>query len=414
MGITAVAAGEALIDDLPDDLPETRVVLGRDRPGWTGVEAPMDRPVPVELPEPPRPDDVFALAFSSGTTGRAKGIPWRHSALARSTMTDAIGVAGMHEGARQLLVAPTFHLAGFANLLMGLSRGAEIHLRTSFDPAAVLDDIERLGVEYMTAVPAMFRAMTQCAETLPVPPDTSSMLEMTYGASPIDAELLRSIRALFPRTRLRQFYGMTELGGALTVLTPEAHDDPGRCESAGTVSAGCEVELVDLHGSPVPDGEPGEILVRSDSLMLGYWRDPEATAQVMQGGWFATGDIAIRRDGYLTIVDRAKDMIVSGGENVSPTEVEAVLHEHPAVADVAVIGVPDERTQERVHAVVVFRPGDGDVTLDDLQQFCRSRLAGYKLPRSLEIVDELPRNTTGKVLRRDLRAPHWQGRSRAI
>ena len=414
MGVVAVAAGPALIEKLPAELPERRVVLGPATGDWNSYDDSAGTKERRELPPPPRPSDVFALAFSSGTTGRSKGIPWRHSALARSTMLDAIGVAGMQQGSRQLLVAPTFHLAGFANLLMGLSRGAEIHLRTAFDPGRVLADIERLGVEYMTVVPAMFRAMTRHAEELGVHPDTSTMQEMTYGASPIDAELIRAVRALFPTTRLRQFYGMTEIGGALTVLTPDAHDDPERRESAGLVNAGFEVRLVDVDGVEVRDGAPGEILVRGDGVMDGYWNDPAATAEVMRDGWFATGDIAVRHDSHLTIVDRAKDMIVSGGENVSPTEVEAALHEHPAVADVAVIGVPDDDLHERVHAVAVFWRDLESPTLAELQQFCRSRLAGYKLPRSLQIVDELPRNITGKILRRDLRAPHWQDRPRPL
>lgn len=428
----AVAAGHDLIDQLPSPLPAIRVSLGPDdslpagwlvdQDGGAAVEPVVDPLVdgrhPGSFESRPEPGDVFAIAFSSGTTGRAKGIPLRHESLARSIMVDGADIAGMGVGDRHILVAPMFHLAGLVNGLMGLARGAEIHLRTAFDPDAVLGDIERLGVSFMTAVPAMFQAMVATAHRGDRVPDLSTMQEMTYGASPIAPELLREIAALFPEAGLRQFYGMTEVAGALTALTPADHHptSPYRL-SAGRVHPGYEVRLVDRDGDDVPDGDPGEILVRGDSLMHGYWNDPVATAAVVVDGWFATGDIASRTDGYLTIMDRAKDLIVSGGENVYPAEIEAVLYEHHAVAEAAVIGIPDDRFGERVHAVLVARDGanqHADLSLAAVQAFCRERLAGYKLPRSLTIVDALPRNATGKILKRELRAPYWDDQGRQV
>ncbi|MDG2111870.1 MAG: AMP-binding protein [Actinomycetota bacterium] len=407
----AVVAGPHLIDQLPPDLGALRVSLGVGPGGWlvdddaAGAE--------IALPGLPEPADVFALAFSSGTTGQPKAIPWRHEALARSALIDGAENVAMRHGARQLMVAPIFHLAGLSNLLMGLATGAEIHLRTAFDPEAVLDEIEQLGLQYLTAVPAMFRALVLAANRRDIAPDTSSMVEMSYGASPIPPELVSEIAHLFPGCRLRQFYGMTEIGGALSTLSPEDHERAALRLSAGRVNPGFEVRIVDPQGVVLADGEPGQLMIRGASVMSGYWRDPEATAEVMVDGWFASGDIATISDGYLTIMDRAKDIINTGGENVVPAETEAVLYEHLDIIDVAIIGVPDEALGERVHAVVVPRCG-ATVELDAVQAHCRDRLAGFKLPRSLEVVDELPRNATGKILKTDLREPHWKGRTRNV
>ncbi len=423
----AIAAGDALIDNLPSDLPPVRVRLGGGTDPTANQDAGPDAGPAggwvrddeaaggeTALPAPPQADAVFALAFSSGTTGRAKAIPFRHESLARSALVDSLDIEGMYPDARHLVVAPMFHLAGLSNSLMGLASGAELHLRTGFDPDAVLDDIERLQISYMTAVPAMFRALVAAAGGRAETPGTGSVLEMTYGASPIAPELVREIRGLFPGTRLRQFYGMTEVAGALTTLHPADHDEANPHHlSAGQVNPGFEVRLVDRQHREVLDGEPGQILVKGPSIMHGYWRDPAATAEAFVDGWFATGDIATRSEGYLTIMDRAKDMIVTGGENVYPAEVEAALYQHPDVADVAVIGVPDDRMGERVHAVVVARAGV-DVDLASIQADGRERLAGYKLPRSLELIDELPRNATGKILKRQLRAPYWEGQTRKV
>ena len=202
---------------------------------------------------------------------------------------------------------------------------------------------------------------------------------------------------------------MTEIAGALTTLTPTDHNSSSaHRQSAGRVNPGFEVRLVDRHGREVIDGQPGEILVRGSSVLHNYWDDPEATKEAIIDGWFRTGDIAVRSEGYLTIMDRAKDMVLTGGENVYPAEIEAVLYEHPGVADVGVIGVPDDQFGERVHAVIVIQPGAA-VDLEMIMEFCRGRLAGYKLPRSMEVVDELPRNPTGKILKRQLRSRHWEG-----
>ena len=410
----AVVAGQEFINQLPAELPSTRIALHANSECPSGWITDDDDSMTNDLPSPPEPGDVFALGFSSGTTGRAKGIPLRHEALIRSAFVDSANNAGMYLSAPHIMVTPMFHLAGLSNSLMGLAHGAELHLRARFDPQSILEDIERLGATYITAVPAMFRAMVDAARTGTQVPDVSSMLEMSYGASPIPPELVREVEKLFPSVRLRQFYGMTEIAGALTTLTPADHhpSNPHR-ESAGRVNPGFEVRLVDRDGHDVRDGEPGEILVKGASVLHNYWQDPEATKDAIVDGWFRTGDIAVRSDDYLTIMDRAKDMVVTGGENVYPAEIEAIIYEHPDVADVAVIGVPDDRLGERVHAVVVTQPG-AVVELETVMDFCRSRLAGYKLPRSMELVKELPRNTTGKILKKELRLRHWEGHQKKV
>ena len=410
----AVAAGTGLVAGLPDDLPDIRIVLG------PAAEAPAGwRPLAgvggVWPPDAPRPDsaDPFVLGFSSGTTGRPKGGPMRHRALIRSVYVDAQDIAGMYPGARQAMVAPTFHLAGLLNSLFGLTNGAHVHQMDGFDPIRMLEYIEQEKVNYTTVVPTMFRMIVEAARTAGRSFDLSSVEEMSYGASPIAPELVREVMALFPGARLRQFYGMTEVAGALTVLHPDDHSPDGpHLGSAGQVNAGFRVRLVDPEGNDVPDGEPGVLLTRSESLMPGYWNDPAATATAIVDGWFNTGDIAIRDNGYLTIMDRAKDMIVTGGENVYPAEVEATLYEHDEVADVAVIGVPDEKLGERVHALVVAT--SPNFTGDELMAWTTGRLAGFKRPRSVELVTGLPRNASGKLLKRELRAPHWEGHDRVI
>ena len=411
---TAIVAGQELIGQLPPELPSTRIALHSDERCPSDWIPDADAIVDGDLPPQPQPGDIFALGFSSGTTGRAKGVPLRHESLVRSALIDSAENAAMYLGAPHIMVTPMFHLAGLSNSLMGLAHGAELHLRARFNPESVLEDIERLSAAYITAVPAMFRSLVETARSQTQVPDLSSMLEMSYGASPIPPELVREVEMLFPNVRLRQFYGMTEIAGALTTLTPADHDpsNPHR-QSAGRVNPGFEVRLVDRHGDDVMDGEPGEIIVRGSSVFHNYWKDPEATKEAIIDGWFQTGDIAVRSDGYITIMDRAKDMVITGGENVYPAEIEAVLYEHSAIADVAVIGIPDDQLGERVHAVIVTQPGT-TVDLETIMDFCRGRLAGYKLPRSMELVSELPRNPTGKILKKELRSHHWEGHLKKV
>ncbi len=233
---------------------------------------------------------------------------------------------------------------------------------------------------------------------------------MLYGASPISEGVLgRAMKAL-PNAQYTQVYGMTELAPAATGLLPADHEDPVRRRSAGRALPHAEVRIVGTDDMELPRGQVGEVVVRGGHVMLGYWKLAEETAEAVRGGWMHTGDGAyMDDDGYIYICDRMKDMTITGGENVFSVEVENVLSQHPAVATCAVIGVPDEKWGERVHAVVVPAQG-ADLTLEQLRAFCVDRIAGYKAPRSMELTGSLPLSAAGKVLKRELREPHWADR----
>jgi len=374
--------------------------------GWTDGTT-MAGPVP---PRPPLTGDtVMALVHTSGTTGKAKAIPLRHGALMASLADFAIEIGDQVAGSRHLQILPLFHLGGLGQCLQALLTAGTIHIHTAFDPAAVIDAIETDRIEFFTAGPSLIDMLVaelsrRAAEGQP-DPDMSSLKEIAYGSAPITPTALSAALAAFG-CRFRQIYGNTESQSAVALLAPEDHQ-PGhpRLGSAGRVTFGWEARIVDPGGADVGFDAPGELQIRGEALFSEYWGDPAATAAAFaDGGWYRTGDIArLTPDGYLYILDRASDMIISGEENIYPAEVEAVLARHPAVADVAVLGVPDERWGEAVHAVVVPAPG-AQAAAEEIIAWCRDELAHFKCPKSLEFAAELPRTTTGKVLKRDLRA----------
>jgi acyl-CoA synthetase (AMP-forming)/AMP-acid ligase II len=364
---------------------------------------------------PPRPaltgDTVLALVHTSGTTGRAKAIPLRHGALMMSVADFAIEVGDQVAGSRHLQILPLFHLGGFGQCLQALLTAGTVYIHTAFNPAAVIDAIEADRIEFFTAGPSLIDMLVAevrrrgAAELSSV--DLSSLREIAYGTAPITPSSLTAATRTFG-CRFRQIYGNTESQSMISLLPPQDHQ-PGhpRLDSAGKVSFGWEVRIVSPNGSVLPPDTPGELLIRGETLFSGYWRDPAATAAAFaEGGWYRTGDIArLTADGYLYILDRAKDMIISGGENIYPAEVEAVLAGHPAVADVAVVGRPDATWGEAVHAVIIPAAGQaGTVTAAEVIGWCRERLAHFKCPKSVEFTTSFPRTTTGKVLKRELRA----------
>ncbi len=356
-------------------------------------------------------DYVLALVHTSGTTGRAKAIPLRHGALMMSVADFAIEVGDQVAGSRHLQILPLFHLGGFGQCMQALLTAGTVYIHTTFHPAAVIDAIEAHRIEFFTAGPSLIDMLVaevrhRGAPDLPSA-DLSSLREIAYGTAPITPSSLTAAVETFG-CRFRQIYGNTESQSMISLLPPEDHQ-PGhpRLGSAGKVSFGWEVRVVDAGGRDLPLDTPGELLIRGESLFAGYWRDPEATAAAFApGGWYRTGDVArLTADGYLYILDRAKDMIISGGENIYPAEVEAVLAGHPAVADVAVVSRPDDKWGEAVHAVIIPAPGQaGAVTADEVIGWCRERLAHFKCPKSVEFTASFPRTTTGKVLKRELRA----------
>ncbi len=384
--------------------PVIRVAIGGGGPvpaGWLDGGA-------LAGPLPPRPrlsaDDILALVHTSGTTGKAKAIPLRHGALMMSVADFAIEIGDQVAGSHHLQILPLFHLGGFGQCLQALLTAGTVHIHTAFDPAAVIDAIERDRIEFLTAGPSlidMLVAEIRQRDTA----DLSSLREIAYGTAPITPTSLTAALAAFG-CRFRQIYGNTESQSMISLLAPEDHQ-PGhpRLASAGRVSFGWEVRIVDAVGRDLPADTAGELLIRGECLFAGYWRDPEATAAAFaDGGWYRTGDIAsLTADGYLCILDRAKDMIISGGENIYPAEVEAVLAQHPAVADVAVVGRPDPAWGEAVHAVIIPAP-EAPASAAEISAWCRERLAHFKCPKSIEFTDTLPRTTTGKVLKRELRS----------
>jgi acyl-CoA synthetase (AMP-forming)/AMP-acid ligase II len=361
------------------------------------------------------PDDCFVQLYTSGTTGFPKGAMLTHrgmTAHARNVAADL----GISAAARVQVAMPLYHVGGTSYALLALSRGAHIVMLRMPDPAAVLETLETERITHTFLVPALLAAMTQ------VPGagerDFSALQSLAYGASPMPLPVMRACLALFPGV-MHQVYGMTEACGVVSSLGPEDHANPAtahRLVSAGTPIHGVEIEVRDpATGEPVPTGAPGEIWVRTEQIMGGYWGRPEATAAaITTDGWLRSGDGGhLDADGYLYVTDRIKDMIVSGGENIYPAEIERVLAEHPTVDDVAVIGVPDDRWGEVPKAVVVAAPG-ATVDADALIAHCREHLAAFKCPKTVDVVVELPRNLTGKVLKKQLREPYWAGRERTI
>ncbi|MCR6487740.1 long-chain-fatty-acid--CoA ligase [Amycolatopsis sp. OK19-0408] len=357
-------------------------------------------------------DELYGVFYTGGTTGSPKGVMLSHRACLASAMGSMVTTDMLSRGGVLLHTAPMFHLADIAAWTIGNLTGATHVMVPSFAPAAVLAAIGEHRVTDVLLVPTMIQQLVDAPGA--ATSELSSLRRVMYGASPISETVLAKARTVLPNARFTQAYGMTELAPVATLLTAADHDDPALTRSCGRPAVHAEVRVVDPDGAEVPRGRVGEIVVRGDHVMSGYWDKPEETATALRGGWLHTGDAGYLDDaGYLFVVDRLKDMVVTGGENVYTAEVENALAKHPAVAQVAVIGVPDANWGERVHAVVVPAP-DTKADPDELRDFCREHIANYKLPRSFEFADALPVSGAGKILKRELRKPHWAGAERGV
>jgi long-chain acyl-CoA synthetase len=358
-------------------------------------------------------EDLAGLFYTGGTTGASKGVMLTHRNLVANAMHLQL-CWPFGPSTCWLVTAPMFHLAGSMAVLSTVWNAGRHVVLSAFDPAAVLDLVERERVTATLVVPSMLSAMNE--EQLARPRDVSSLELVCFGGAPSATETLRRAHQAFPGARLLHIYGATETAPiATTLLGVEDVLDSPRARSCGQPAVGVDVEVRGLDGTRVVAGEVGEVVVRGPNVMGAYWNKPEQTAAVLRDGWYATGDLGyMDDDAYLYLVDRAKDMIVTGGENVYSTEVEDVLFRHPGVLEAAVFGVPDERWGEAVHAVVVPRAG-AEPDAEELVAWCRESIAGYKVPKAVELRSEpLPKSGAGKVLKRELRAPYWAGHDAAV
>jgi long-chain acyl-CoA synthetase len=358
-------------------------------------------------------DDVAGIFYTGGTTGLPKGVMLTHTNLVSNAM---VSLLNMYEGKpwRYLHSAPMFHIADF-QWVIGVTLHAGTHVfMPKFGPEDMLKMIQKYHVTNCALVPTMLSMVLNLPNLNQY--DVTSLRGMNYGGSPLPAELIVKARPAFPNCRFFQGYGQTETSPNISMLTDEYHDlGEDKIDSAGQPVFTVEVRIVDFNDDEVPPGTIGEITARGPTIMTGYWNKPQETSNALRGGWMHTGDAGyMDEDGFLYIVDRVKDMVISGGENIYSAEVETAIYRHDSVAMCAVIGIPDEKWGEAVHAIVVLKDGK-TLTEAELIQHCREYIAGYKCPRSVEIRREpMPMTGAGKILKRELRKPYWEGKKRDI
>ena len=409
--------GEEFLDALGQmALPAVATVIVLGDPGdsghqtydqWLAGHPNIDPKTPVDA------EDTCYQLYTSGTTGLPKGVELTHANFLHCLST-SLAALDMDGESVNLVCMPLFHISGSGWGVVGLYHGARSLLLKDVDLPLILRLIGEEQVTHALFVPAVLQFL------LAVPgvrdADYASLRSITYGASPITESVLVEAMQTFG-CKFYQAYGLTETTGAIALLHDEDHDPGGTrahlLRSCGKAIANHEIRIVDATTlADQAPGEVGEIWVKGPQNMKGYWMNPDATRDAFEGEWFRTGDAGYLQDGYLFIHDRVKDMIISGGENIYPAEIENVLMQHEGIADAAVIGVPSERWGEAVKAIV--KPADPSLTEEDVISFCRQRLAHYKCPSSVDWIDELPRNPSGKILKVELRKPYWEGRERLV
>ena len=394
----------------------TKILVIGDHPGYENYGDWVARQPAVDPGLPATSDDIAFQLYSSGTTGRPKGVMLTNANFF-GLLPMAKDMWELTPDSVNLVAMPLFHIGGGGWAVAGMYLGCASVILREMDPAALIELIAAERITHAFLVPAVLQFMLMVPGATDA--DYSSLEVIVYGASPISEEVLaRSVTVL--QCKFWQAYGLTETTGAVVHLPPADHDPSGpnrhRLRSCGLPGPGVEVKIIDNDsGEELAAGEVGEIWIRSAQVMKGYWNMPEETEKsITPDGWFRSGDAGfIDADGYVFIHDRVKDMIVSGGENVYPAEVENVLMAHAGIADVAVIGVPDEKWGETAKAIVVRAPGV-EVTEAEIIAYAREHLARFKCPTTVEWIDVLPRNPSGKVLKKDLRAPYWEGRERMV
>lgn len=396
---------------LADGLPHLQQIVSADE-----ATAMIDAAVRCDF-VPTGADDPALQLYTSGTTGNPKGAVLTNRNLfgLRKPSEDEGQVYTKWDDDEAILVAmPCAHIGGTGLGILAVGAGLPAIIQPEFTPDGFFDAVERDGITRLFIVPAALQILVNHPRCATV--DYSNLRYILYGAAPIPLELLRECMTMFG-AQFIQAYGLTETTGTVVMLPPEDHDPNGnaRMRSAGKPLPGVELRAVDAEGNDVPTGEVGEILIRSPSTMQGYWNAGDATKKaISDDGWFRSGDAGyLDEDGYLFIHDRVKDMIITGGENVYPAEVESAIYGHPDVMEVAVIGVPDEKWGESVKAVCAPKAGH-TIDPESIFAWARERIAGFKVPKSVDVIDALPRNASGKILRKDLRAPYWEGFDRQV
>ncbi|MFM9033818.1 MAG: long-chain-fatty-acid--CoA ligase [Mycobacterium sp.] len=418
-GAKLIIVGEELrdsVDKIRDRIPGVEHVVSVTPSGADGdeYEAMLAEATPRGRGADVQPEDVCVIMYSSGTTGKPKGVRLSQANLVAHTLNAATFQFDADD--MNMVSMPLFHVGGSSYAQLGIHAGI---------PSIVTREVDgpTLGAAILQGATRTFLVPAVLGKVMEAGPGAieifNKLRTFVYGASPMPPALLAKALAAFPDTDFVQVYGLTEVCGAVTQLSPEAHRDPShpeRLTSAGQPAQKVEVRVVNPDTlEDVPVGQPGELWFRTPQLMDGYHNKPEATKEVITAdGWFRTGDIGrVDDEGFVFVEDRLKDMIISGGENIYSVEVERALTDHPAVLDAAVFGIPDEKWGESVKAVVELSEGQ-QTTSEELIAWCREKLAHYKCPKSVDIMDVLPRNPTGKLLKKDLRKPYWENRDRAI
>ncbi len=362
-------------------------------------------------------EDITILMYTSGTTGRPKGVPLRHSAFV-SYVLDNVDPPNPEVEERNLLTVPLYHIAGIQAMLASIYGGRTLLLMSQFEVKEWLETVQREQATRAMLVPTMLKRVIDDPNFRHY--DLSSLQVITYGAAPMPFEVIRKAIQVMPGVRFINAFGQTETTSTITTLGPEDHRVEGTpqeqekklkrlASSIGKPLSDVELKIMDEQGKTLPPGQVGEILTRGPRIMTGYWQDESRTAQVLTSdGWLRTGDMGwMDEDGYLYLAGRADDLIIRGGENISPEEVENVLNAHPQVEESAVIGIQDAEWGQQPRAVVVLKKGEV-VSAEEIIEYCQSRLAGFKRPRSVVFVDALPRNPMGKVLRKNIRQEYGQ------
>ena len=404
-------AFHGLVQEISGELSTVQQIFTLDsHPEWISYSDWRDAQCADPPPRSLFPDDTVVQMYTSGTTGFPKGVELEHTSVL-ACVRSMMGLAAWPPGEVSLVTAPLFHTAGCAWAHCALQSGGTVVLLEELSPVAVLSAIEDHRVSEALLVPALIRMVLdspQCADT-----DFSSLRRILYGASPIPVSSLRQAMQVFA-CDFEQGYGLTESVGPVAMLRPQDHDGGRKMQSCGKAVPGTVIHVVDPDGNECATDEVGEIIIEGPQLMKAYWNRPDDTRDAIRAGWLHTGDAGYYdADGYLYIHDRLKDMIVSGGENIYPAEVEGVLAACSGIAEVAVIGVPDERWGEAVKALIIPQPGS-QISARDISDYAHQHMARFKCPKSIDFVESIPRTASGKILKKVLREPYWAGLDRRV